>query len=366
MIYLWNPPMKFKLIPFVLFILLFLFPPVLSAGKIVTAKGVSFFEPGRELIAREKAVDEAKRAALEEAIGATVESSTTVENFTVIKDQIMSRTAGYLRNIKIIEEKKTDMGTIEVKIEADVETSAMLEDLDRFKKVLGWQKNPRISIVIDQDIDKSFIPASQKASALLTDKLKQSGFTVYKHSKGQESQMGLLVSLSLELSSKQTSYQSIDLSVNEISLSANIYRPGDGEILGTATAVKSLPGENKLKVLDEGSKYCIDSIWSDLRSKLLKVWEKELYGERDINLIIKKIPTHQKALEISNVFKSDISGMIDVNMANFKDQTAEYNIKYKGWPEHLLNEIQMSYFKKKYFNPAVESVDGNKIIIRIN
>ena len=38
--------------------------------------------------------------------------------------------------------------------------------------------------------------------------------------------MGLLVGLSLELSSKQSSYQNIDLSINEISLSANIYRPG--------------------------------------------------------------------------------------------------------------------------------------------
>lgn len=358
--------MNFKRLFLFFVVFLFLFPSSLIAGKVVTAKGISFFEPGRELIARDKAIDEAKRSALEQAIGSTVESSTTVENFTVIKDRIMSRTAGYLKNIRIIEEKKTDMGTIEVKIEADVETSAMLEDIDRFKKVLNWQKNPRISIVIDQNIDKRFLPAAQKSAALLTDKLKQGGFTVYKYSKSRESQMGLLVGLSLELSSKQSSYQNIDLSINEISLSANIYRSDDGEILGSATAVKSLPGENKLKVLDEGAKYCIDSIWSDLRSKLIKVWEKELYSERDINLIIKKIHSHAKALEISNIFKSDVSGMIDVNMANFKDGTAEFNIKYKGWPEHLLNEIQMSYFKKKYFNPAVESVEGNKIILRID
>jgi hypothetical protein len=343
-----------------------LFPHNLHAGKIVTAKGISFFEPGRELIARDKAIDEAKRAALEQAIGSTVESQTTVENFTVIKDQILSRTAGYLKNIKVIEEKKTGMGTYEVMIEADVETSAMIEDLDRFKKVLSWQKNPRISIIIDQNTDKSYLPSAQKSVSLLTDKLKQAGFTVYKHSAGQESLMGLLVGLSLELSSKQSSYQNINLSVNEISLTANIYRPDDGEILGTSTAVKSLPGENKLKVLDDGARNCIDSIWADLRSKLIKVWEKELYNERDINIIIKKIPSHARALEISNIFKSDVSGMLDSNLVNFKNGTAEFNVKYKGWPEHLLNEIQMSYFKRKYFNPAVESVEGNKIIISIN
>ncbi len=345
---------------------LFAFPANLAAGVIVTAKGVSFFEPGRELIAREKAIDEAKRAALEQAIGSAIESSTTVENFVVIKDQILSRTAGYLKNIKVIEEKKTEIGTFEVKIEAEVETSAMIEDLDRFKKVLSWQKNPRISIIIDKNTDNNFMPAAQKSASILADKLKQSGFAVFKYSKEQESQMGLLVSLSLELSSNKSTYQNIDLLVNEISLSANIYRPDDGEILGTSSAVKSMPGENKLKVIDQGATYCIDSIWTDLRSKLIKVWEKELYSERDINMIINKIPSHAKALDILNIFKSDVSGIVDVNLASFKNRSAEYAIKYKGWPEHLLNEMQMTYFKRRHFNPAVEKVEGNKITIKMN
>ncbi|MBU1055196.1 MAG: hypothetical protein KKC46_15445 [Proteobacteria bacterium] len=345
---------------------LFLFPTNLIAGIIVTAKGISFFEPGREVIARERAIDEAKRAALEQAIGSAVESSTTVENFVVIKDQILSRTAGYLKNIKVIKEKKTDIGTFEVEIEADVETSAILEDLDRFKKVLSWQKNPRISIIIDKDMDKKYLPSARKSASILADKLKQGGFKVFKYSKDRESQMGLLVSLSIELSSSQSSYQDMDLSVNEISLSANIYRPDDGEILGTSSAVKSLPGENKLILIDKGAKYCIDSIWTDLRSKLVQIWEKELYSERDINMIIKNIPSHDKALEISNAFKSDVSGILDASLAGFKKGTAEFNIKYKGWPEHLLNEMQLSYFKRKYFNPAVEKVEGNKIIIRMN
>ncbi|MGB5158176.1 hypothetical protein [Desulfobacterium sp. N47] len=357
---------KINMLVLLIISILCLFPSNLTAGVIVTAKGVSFFEPGREVIAREKAIDEAKRAALEQAIGSAIESSTTVENFVVIKDQILSRTAGYLKNIKVTEEKKTEIGTFEVTIEADVETSAMVEDLDRFKKVLSWQKNPRISIITDKDMKNDYLPAAKKSSSILADKLEQAGFTVFKYSREKESQMGLLISLSLELSSNRSSYQNMDLLVNEISLSANIYRPDDGEILGTSSAVKSLPGENKLKVLDEGARYCIDSIWTDLRSKLVKVWEKELYSERNINMIIKKVPSHAKALEISNAFKSDVSGIIDMNLAGFKNGCAEFNIKYKGWPEQLLNEMQMSYFKRKYFNPAVEKVEGNKIIIKMN
>ncbi|MBW2569074.1 MAG: hypothetical protein JRE47_06800 [Deltaproteobacteria bacterium] len=337
----------------------------LLAGQTVTAVGLSFFESGREVIAREKALDEARRAAIEKAVGVVVEARTIVENFEVVKDQILSRATGYLNNIKILEERKTDFGAYEVKIQADVEVSALMEDLNRFQKILSWQKNPRISIVIEPDIEKRYISAAKKTAGLLTKKLKKNGFSVFRYSKNNDIQMGLLVELSLELSTKQSNYKDIKITINEISLDANIYRPGDGEILAAAGAVKSLPGENSLQVLDRGAKSCVDAIWSELRKKLTRVWERELYSERNIYLIVKNVSSHAKAQEIAIVFKSDVSGIIDTELISFRKSMAEYNLKYRGWPEQLLNEIEMSYFKNRYFKTALEDIAGNKIVIEL-
>ena len=127
-------------------LVLLIIPVVASAGEKVTARGVSFFEEGREAIAREKALDEAKRAAIEQAVGTRIESKTVVENFQVSRDQIFSHATGYLKNLEIVSEEKTELGTYEVEISAEVEIAALVNDLDRFKKILGWQKNPRISI----------------------------------------------------------------------------------------------------------------------------------------------------------------------------------------------------------------------------
>ena len=69
-----------------------------------------------------------------------------------------------------------------------------------------------------------------------------------------------------------------------------------------------MPGENKLQVLDNGVRFCVDAIWKELRSKLLRLWEKELYSERDIYLIIKEIETNAGAQEITGIFTSDVSG----------------------------------------------------------
>ena len=157
----------------------------------------------------------------------------------------------------------------------------------------------------------------------------------------------------------------MEITLNEVSLSGNIYRPGDGEILAAASTVQSQPGENKLQVLDKGTRACVKQIWKNLRRKLTQLWEKELYSERDIYLIIKSVPSHAKANEMIAVFTSDVSGIVDAKLLNFAGAKAEYTLKYRGWPDQLLNEIQMSYFKNKYFNPGLESLAGNKLVINM-
>ena len=253
------------------------------AEKSVTVKGISFFEPGREMIAREKALDQAKRAAIEKAIGTLVESEAAVENFQLIREQILTRSSGYLKNIQIVKEEKTDLGTYEVIIQADVEYSAITSDFDRFAKLLSWQKNPRCSIIIEPTVDKSYMSTALKAANLLTEKLKSSGLKVFKHTETNEMRVGFLVGLILDLSTTQAEYQNMQIKLNEVSLSANIYQTGNDEILATSSAVKSLPGENRLKILDKGVTYCVDQIWKDLQKQLIRLWEKELYNERDIN-----------------------------------------------------------------------------------
>ena len=337
----------------------------LYAGTKVTARGFSFFETGRELIAREKALDEAKRAALETAIGTTVESRTAVENFQVVKDQIFTHTSGYFKSINIIEEKKTDLGTYEVTIEADIEFSALVDDLDRLQKIVSWQKNPRVSIVIEPNLENSFRPTAQKAAGLLTAKLKESGLKVYKYNQPSESQMGLLVGLGIDMASNQSEYQGVKISLNEISLTANIYRAGTQEIIATASAVKSLPGENKLQVIDKGARQCVDAIWKKLRRELIRSWEAELYNERDIDLVIDNMPSLAKAQDVVAILESDVSGMVSAGFVNFSDQRASYTLKYRGWPQQFLNEIQMSYFTSKYFKTQLESIQGNKIVVNL-
>ncbi len=358
---------KSKLLALIGFILILplLFTSNLWSGETITATGVSFFEAGREALARTKALDEAKRAAVEQAVGTQVESLTDVRNQRVIKDRILTHSSGYLKNVKIISEGKNSLGAFEVTIQAEVSKSALVRDMDRLGKLLSWQKNPRVSIFFESGLNKRDLAAAQKAAALLTVKLKKNRFKVYKHAKKRESQMGLLIGLFIESASHQTDYQGLKLNVNEISLTANTYRQGDTEILATAEAVKTISGPDRLRSLDKGVTQCVNAVWKTLRRKLILVWEKEFFSGRDIDLVVKNVSSDNRANALAQIFQSDVSGVIEAKLVNFSGKKANFIIKYRGWPEQLADELRLSYFEEKYYKVKVIHISGNQLIIKI-
>ncbi len=347
-----------------LIIISFFYPTALKAAKKVIVQGSSFFEPGREMIAREKALDEAKRAAIEKAVGVAIESKTLVEDLQIIRDQILTRSSGYLKNITILEEKKTELGTYDVTIEAEVEFSALISDFDRFQQIAGWQKNPRVSIMMEPGVEKK-LPSEGKIVNLLAERLRESGLRVFRYNEKDESSMGLIVGLFVEFFSFKTDYQDLMLKSNEVSLSANIYRQGSNEIIASSSAVKALPGENQLKVYDKCINLCIDEIWKDLRKKLTKQWEKELYNERSITLIAKNVLSYSQAEKIKGIFEAEVKGVVTVDLLKYRDSQSEYEIIYRGWPRQLYHELQMSYFKKKHFDSDIKEITADRLIVTI-
>lgn len=349
-----------------LMILVFAAPPALSADEVVTVTGMSFYEAGREAIAREKALDDAKRQAIEQAVGTQVSSQTVVENFEVTRDQVMSHAAGYLRDMEILREEKSDLGTYEVELRARVEIGALVADMDRFRKVLSWQKNPRVAVTLPAGTAPDVLPAARKAAQRLGRQLRADGFQVFTATGDKTPTLGLLVVLGLEISSSTSDYQGVKLQLHEVSLTAAIERPGTEEVLATSSAVKSLPGANRLAVLDKGAAQCVTAVWKDLRRQLVRLWEQEIYSQRRIDLVVHNVRDHAQAAEMAAVLKSDVSSVVDVQMVNFSGKTAEFGLEYKGWPEHLANELQMSHFKNRYFDMALKSIAGSRLEMSLN
>lgn len=98
--------------------------------KGIISMGVSALSSEPESTARDNAIEDAIRRAVEQAVGTIVSSQSMVSNYTIFKDLIYSKASDYLKSYKILDEYKDD-GLYFVKIEAQVDLDSISEVLHK-------------------------------------------------------------------------------------------------------------------------------------------------------------------------------------------------------------------------------------------
>lgn len=122
--------------------------PVIAAGETeVLAEGVAALAGAAVDIARDSALDDALRKAVEQGVGAFIDSETRVSNFQLISDEIYSRTTGYVSSYRIIDEGVSG-DLYRVVLRAVVKTDRIEDDLAAIGLLLRQQGRPRVMAVI--------------------------------------------------------------------------------------------------------------------------------------------------------------------------------------------------------------------------
>ncbi|NPA80411.1 MAG: hypothetical protein GXO29_05130 [Thermotogae bacterium] len=124
--------------------------------KEVIAEGVASYEEGRKDVARDRAVKDALRKAVEQAVGTFISSETVVENYEVLKDRILSKSEGYVSEYRILREKEED-GLYRVLVRAKVKTGELKRDLQAMGILIQSRGRPRIMVLVDDEDVRSMI-----------------------------------------------------------------------------------------------------------------------------------------------------------------------------------------------------------------
>ena len=117
-----------------------------SAADPVVAEGVGELVSGKEARARDEAINDAYRRAIEKAIGTYISSETKMENMQVIKDEIYVRSRGYVTEYEVLSEEK-DKDLYRVKIKAWVKSTPLQKDLASVIKTCG---DPKMVVFIQE------------------------------------------------------------------------------------------------------------------------------------------------------------------------------------------------------------------------
>jgi len=134
------------------FFLLFLFTiPIASADMPTvvntTAEGVGVIKDGNKAVARDPAIRDGLRIAVEQAVGTMVSSETLVQNYEVLRDRIYSKTQGYIKDYTIVDEKEE--GTLyRVTLKAQVARGDLENDLMALGVLMQRKEMPRIILMV--------------------------------------------------------------------------------------------------------------------------------------------------------------------------------------------------------------------------
>ena len=121
-------------------------PADAAVTKAVAVTGRSTVYDGDVAAAFETAKRAALRSAVEEALGVLISARTRVVNFTVIDDDILAATQGYVRSFRIVEHGPAEAGDLyEVSIEATVDLGDLQADLQSLE--LLWEESGRPRLV---------------------------------------------------------------------------------------------------------------------------------------------------------------------------------------------------------------------------
>jgi hypothetical protein len=99
---------------------------------------------------RDAAVNDARRAAIEQGIGAFIDAFTSVKDFAVVTDKVFSTAQGIIKNFDILDERKDNDGMFVVEARAVVAAAAL--DAVLGPVTIDMLGNPRIMVIVDERI----------------------------------------------------------------------------------------------------------------------------------------------------------------------------------------------------------------------
>lgn len=120
-----------------------------TGGTTVTVTGMAQISGNNLLAAQQAALRDAMRKAVETGLGTLLEGRTTVENFELKKDEILSRASGFVRSYEVLQEGQK-AGVYEMTIRAVVDQQSLGDDARALGMLMDLVGKPKLMIMVDE------------------------------------------------------------------------------------------------------------------------------------------------------------------------------------------------------------------------
>jgi hypothetical protein len=344
----------------------------------ITAEGVGVVIGGDRAIARDQAINDALRKAVEQAVGTMVSSETMVQNFQTLSDRIYTQTQGYIQNYRILSENPGP-DVHQVTIQATVALGELEKDLQALGFLLGQVGKPRIMILIaEQNIGRqsyTYWWGTQRAEQAdlsiaentIMDRFREKGFDLVDH-QAQAQNIKVPPALQLvELNDRAaiTLGKQVDA---EIVIVGKVLAKSVGNIAGTS--MKSVQANISLRaiqidnarVLSAGSENAaavhIDEItagaeaikkasvkMSDkLMDDIIKNFQKRVGATTLVQLTIFGLAGAEELRKFKSSVLGQVRGVEGIHERSLAENVAKVDVDIKGNAQSLSQEMSRKDF----------------------
>lgn len=329
--------------------LLFCIP--LAFAKEVTVQGYG--------TTREEAINDALRNAVEQAVGTLIDSQTLVQNAEVIKDEIYTKSRGFIQDWTIVsEQKNADQTIVTAHVQVDTNpNSQLMGQLQRLQLIEQGLHDPRIGVIIPEYHASSPIPNPTGETAV-TKKLIEAGFSRLvdarqiqdiRYSQTMKAILQGNRNDAISFASRQcldylvvgeafSSYNSNLYGLISCSarLDARLIKADTGEVIATT----SLTGMGVHSSESMAAKLALNEAGEKMGDYLVQqLMAFASNPEKGVQLVVKGITSYTKISILENELKQ-IRGVKSVYVRGYNGGIATIDINYTYAPKTLANELE--------------------------
>jgi len=371
-----------------IFVLCFVFTTAAFA-EMITAEGVAAIT-GNVTIAREKAIDDALRRAVEQAVGTMISSDTMTNNFQVVHDKILAQTSGYVKSYQILKEEQVGQ-EFRVAVIADVGRENLQGSLEALGLLQVLKEKPKVMVIIEEKVGGLFGTTAWEnvgqAESTIMERLMAAGFNVVdpatvraniprdkalrllegdpKSAATAGLQYGAQVVITGRAFSKNAGGKLLGTQMQSIqaTLQARVVRADDGRVIssrseqGTKAHIDEMQGG--ALAIKEASEKLSETVINDILSS----WKKEVYGRsQEITLVISGLVSYRHLAAVKKFLENDLQGVKAVHQRNFTQGTAELQLDYAGKTSLIADELSNKQFTGFRLEPT--NVTPNRLDVR--
>jgi hypothetical protein len=371
------------------------------------ATGQAAILNGDKPAAREKAIQDALRQAVQMAVGTQVTSNTEVQDFQTKLDTVLNHSSGFVRKYDILKEG-LDGDVVQVTIRAQVGMGELNKDLEAVGLLLSRKNMPRTMVLIaEQNIGMDAPhavwlrgPAMMAAltatdlrigETVLIDELKNAGFGQIIDPEVATTKAATVSGLTTEVTGTQArkigsltgaeviiigqvkaiSRGEVDFGGNgrsgfkscTASISGKAVTTDNGDILGTSESTQQHMGRDDQSCGKEAIKKATKVFAADLAKKIIARWKKDVSGGNEVHVTVKGITSIKQAGEFRSALTTFVRGVKDVKQRSYQAGVAELDVTLVGSTDQFAEEIETKKLGK--FSVSVKGVSSNTVDVEL-